>query len=51
VPLFGFISEYLKQHTSNGLTDTCLFIYLPIYLFMVSLTLPEAKKFLRGMAE
>jgi hypothetical protein len=48
---FGFINEYLKQHTSNGLTDTRLFIYLPIYLFMVSLTVPNTKKFLRGMAE
>jgi hypothetical protein len=27
VPLFGFINEHLKQHTSNGLTDIRLFIY------------------------
>jgi hypothetical protein len=46
VPLFGFINEYLKQHTSNGLTDIGL-----IYLFIVYLTLPKAQMFLRGIAE
>jgi hypothetical protein len=51
VPLFGFINEYSKQHTSKGLTDIHLFIHLFIYLFMVSLTLPEAQTYLRGIAE
>jgi len=46
VPLFGFINEYLKHNTSNGLTDIRLF-----NLFIVYLTLPEAQTFLRGIAE